>query len=83
MRERERERERERNLNVWLPFIHPPLGTWPATQACALIGNQTGNPLARRPVLNPLSHTSQGKNVVITVLRIVLGYQSILNTWVS
>ena len=31
--------ERERNINVWLPLIHPPLGAWPATQACALTGN--------------------------------------------
>ena len=38
----------------------PPLGTWPATQACPLTGNQTGNPLVHRPVLNPLTHTSRG-----------------------
>ena len=38
----------------------PLLGTWPATQACALTGNQTYNPLVHRPALNPLSHTSQG-----------------------
>ena len=25
-----------------------------------LTGNQTSNPLVRSPVLNPLSHTSQG-----------------------
>ena len=31
-----REKERERNINVWLPLIHPLLGTWPATQARAL-----------------------------------------------
>ena len=30
------------------------LGTWPATQACALTGNRTGNPLVCR-----LSHTSR------------------------
>ena len=35
-----REKERERNIYVWLPLEHPLLGTWPATQACALIGNQ-------------------------------------------
>ena len=34
-----REKERKRNINVWLPLMSPPLGTWPATQACALIGN--------------------------------------------
>ena len=41
------------------------LGTWPATQACALVGNQTGDPLFHSPVLNPLSHTSQGIEVAI------------------
>ena len=40
----------------------PLLGTWPATQACALTGNRTSDPLVRRPVLNPLSHSSQGRN---------------------
>ena len=34
-----REKERERNISVWLPVMWPPLGTWPATQACALTGN--------------------------------------------
>ena len=59
-RERGREKERKRNINVWLPLMFPLLGTWPATQACALTGNWTGDPLVRRPALNPLSHTSQG-----------------------
>ena len=53
-------RKRERNISVWLPLKCPLLGTWPATQACVLIGNQTHNPLDRRPALNLLSHTSQG-----------------------
>ena len=30
------------------------------SQACALTGNQTGNPLVLRPVVNPLSYTVQG-----------------------
>ena len=34
-REERREKERERNINV-LPLARPQLGTWPATQACAL-----------------------------------------------
>ena len=55
-----REKDRERNINVWLPLAHPLPGTWPPTQACALTGNQTSNPLVCRPVLNPLNHTSQG-----------------------
>ena len=34
-----KEKERERNINVWLPLMHPLLGTWPTNQACALTGN--------------------------------------------
>ena len=59
-RERGKEKE-ERNINVWLPLLHPLLGTWPATQACALTGNRTGDPLVHRLVHNPLSHTSEEK----------------------
>ena len=55
-----REKERERNINVWLPLMCPQPGTCPATQPCALTGNQTGELLVRRPALNPLSNTSQG-----------------------
>ena len=53
-----KEKEREGNINVWLHSC-PLLGTWLATQACALTGNRTGNSLVRRPALNPLSYTSQ------------------------
>ena len=49
----------ERNID-WLPLVHPLLGTWPTTQARALTGNQISDPLVHKPVLNPLSHTSQG-----------------------
>ena len=38
-----RKGERERNISVWLPLVHPQLGTWPAPQACALTGNPTGD----------------------------------------
>ena len=38
-REEGREKERERNINVWLPLVHPLLGTKPTTQACARTGN--------------------------------------------
>ena len=55
-----REKERERHINAWLPLMCLLLGTWPTGVACALTGNQTGNPLVRRPVLNQLSHTNQG-----------------------
>ena len=54
-----KDKERERNINVWLPLTCPPLGTWPVTQACALTGKGTSNPLVRRPALSPLSHTSR------------------------
>ena len=54
-----REKERERNINVWLPLLHPLLGTWSATQACALTGNQTSDLLVCRLALSPLNHTSQ------------------------
>ena len=59
----EREKERERNINVWLPLTCPPLGTQLTTQACALTGNPTGDPLVDRPALNPRSHTSQGERL--------------------
>ena len=39
----------------------PNWGTWPATQACALTGNQTCDLLVLRLALSPLSHTSQGQ----------------------
>ena len=45
-RERGREGERKRNIHVWLPLTWLPLGTWPATQACALTGNRTSDPTA-------------------------------------
>ena len=50
--ERRRKGEREGNISVWLPLMHPLLGTWPAAQACALIGNQTSNTLVLRSALN-------------------------------
>ena len=55
-----KEKERKRNINVWLPLACSLLRTWPATQACALTGNPSGDPLVRRVALNPQSHTSQG-----------------------
>ena len=45
-----------------------PLGTWPTTQACALTGNQTSNPLLSSLVLSPLSHTSQDWQFLVTFL---------------
>ena len=48
-----------------LPLACPQLGTWSATQACALTGSWTGNLLVCRTMPNPLSHTSQGWNWAI------------------
>ena len=41
-----------------LLLVHPQLGTWPATQACVLTGNQTSDLFVPMPVLNPLNDTS-------------------------
>ena len=53
-------REGEKHQCVAASWAHPLLGTWLATQVCALTGNQTSNLWVYRPALNPLSHTSQG-----------------------
>ena len=58
------EGEREGNINVWLLLVRSLLGTWPATQASALLGNLTGDPLLCRSALNPLSHTRQGMDLL-------------------
>ena len=50
---------------MWLPLACPLLGTWPATQTCALTGNRTGDLLVHRSVLNPLNHSSQGNKMVL------------------
>ena len=65
------EREREGNIIVWLPLACPLLVTWHITQACALIGNQTGNPLVHRPALNLLSYTSQGSLWFLLMMKLV------------
>ena len=71
-----KEKERERNISVWLSLMHPLLGTWPTTQACALTGNWTSNPLVHRPALNPLSHTNQGTWVFFLMVHV---YRESLN----
>ena len=48
-----------------------PLGTWPATQACALTGNGTSDPSVRGQALNPLSHTSQGEFLTLINSRMI------------
>ena len=54
-----RKRGRETSMRGCLSCT-PYWGTWPATQACALTGNWTNNPLVHRLALNPLSYTSHG-----------------------
>ena len=49
-----------------LPLIRPQLRARSATQVCALTGNRTSDLLVRKPVLNALSHTSQGPMNVLT-----------------
>ena len=43
-----------------LPLAPPQMETWPTTQTSDLTGNQTGDLSVCRPLLSPLSHTSQG-----------------------
>ena len=67
-RQRGREGGRERNINVWFLLMHPLLRTWPETQARALTGNQTGDPVIRRTAFNPLSHINQGRHLFLIAL---------------
>ena len=76
-----REKERERSINVWLPLTCPLLGTWPATQACALTGNWTSSLLIHSPVLNPLSHTSQVLNSSDYVRKGLIGTSTHSSLW--
>ena len=53
-----KEKEGEKHPCVAASHVPPTGGpTRPATQACALTGKGTRNPLIHRPVLNPLSGT--------------------------
>ena len=60
----ERGGEKKSNINVWLPLLCIPPGTWPATQACVPAGNPTGNSLVHRPILNALSHSSRARVLI-------------------
>ena len=53
------------------PLTHPHESP---TQACALTGNWTSDPLLCRTVLNPLSHTSQG---ILTIFKCRVQFNSI------
>ena len=49
----------EKNIDQ-LSLAYPQLGTRPAAQAYALVGNQTSNLFICRMMLNQLSHAGQG-----------------------
>ena len=55
-----RRKERERSIDL-LSLVSSQLGTWPATRAHALTGNQTSDLLVHRLMPNPLRHTSHGR----------------------
>ena len=62
-REGEREGEKHQCVVVFCATLHWGPGRKPRHhQARALTGNGTGDPLIRRPALNPLSHASQGRS---------------------
>ena len=81
LREKGRKGEKGRETSMcnryinWLPLTRSQLGTWPAPQACALTRNRICDLLVHRPVhrpvLNPLSLTSQ-----CTLVIFPLGYTS-------
>ena len=62
---------------IGCPSHTPPTGTWLATQACALTGNQISDFLVHRLMLNPRSHVSQGgsyifnRNSMLTVFKAI------------
>ena len=60
-KEGEREKERKSNISVWLLLMLPIL----ETQACALTGIRTNDPLVGRLALNPLSHNSRAKFIIL------------------
>ena len=59
-------REKEREIDQ-LPLTRTQPRTWSATQACALTGNRTGDPLAHRPALSPLSHPSSSAHSLFLI----------------
>ena len=52
-------------------LLHAPYWGGGTTQACALAGNRTGDPLVHRPAFNPLSHTIRDRvpDFLMSVLR--------------
>ena len=84
-RERGRDGEREGETSKcerhmdWWPLTSPQLGTWPATQACALARDQTSDLSVCRLALSPLNHTSQGKILCTYIYKIIDNYAKMEN----
>ena len=58
---RGRQGERGRDTSIGYILHDPQLRTWPATQTCALTGNQTSDFLVCRTTPNLLGYTSLGE----------------------
>ena len=63
-RERGWERERGRETSIGC-LLYTSQGTEPATQACVLTENQTGDLSVLGMMPNQLSHTSQGQTCIL------------------
>ena len=66
------EREREREKYQLAVFHTRQPGAKPATQTCALIGNQTGDLLLCKMMPNPLSLISQGCSTHLCIHWLIL-----------
>ena len=67
-----KEKERERNISVGLPLACCLLGTWPETQACALTGNRTGDPLISRLTLKSTEAHQPGHQNILEYTNLYL-----------
>ena len=68
--EKGREKDRERNVNVWLPLMCPQLGTWPATQACALTEKYNQQPFGLQAGALSIEPQQPGLYFIILILGI-------------
>ena len=55
------------------------LGTWPTTQACALTGNRTGDPLGYRPDTQSTEPHQPGQNYFLRTFHNMKKVQSIVS----
>ena len=65
-REQKARRQRGRETSMCERLVASLRQPRPATQACALTGNRTGDLSVHRSAVNPLSHTSQDLRFLIT-----------------